>query len=356
MSQPFEVQGADGSVIAIRPGDYYFNTKARARRVMLNSLSADGRRVYACLELATMGYRQELAVTMADGKARPLTPGDVAKQTRLSNQNVRRALAELERAGLARRVADDGKDLRHGHIRMYCWAYPRPAEEGTGSSPARLLPGWFPVSWEPFKPLINRFKLSLTPDEAAARDYFEEGTVVARNLQEATEVAARFLERVCARPRLNKEERKGKKVLKERCGPPPPRNDSHTVEPPPAKAEEEVHALSVESSRYARFKAAYPEKRLDEAKAKPIFESLKPAEQDTVLARLPVFQTCERWQQTPRYIPFASNFLKEKQYASDPPPLFTMTGTDEQVLNRKDLEVIGRVQRGVERLKRGGYA
>jgi hypothetical protein len=220
------ITGADGKVIVVPPKEFYMSVKARARRMMLNSLYTDARRVYACLELATMGYRQELAVTMKDGKPRPLTPSDIAKQTGLSNQNVRRALAELERAGLAKRVADDGKDLRHGHIRIYCWAYPRPAEEGKGNSPARLLPDWFPESWEPFKPLINRFKLSLTPDEAAARDYFEEGAVVARDLQNATEVAARFLERVRARPRLNKEERKGEKEKERTLA-------SYAASPPP---------------------------------------------------------------------------------------------------------------------------
>jgi DNA-binding Lrp family transcriptional regulator len=218
--------GADGKVIVVPPGEFYMSVKDRARRMMRNSLCTDARRVYACLELATMGFRQELAVTMAEGKLRPLTPGDIAKQTGLSNQNVRRALAELERAGLAKRVADDGKDLRHGHIRIYCWAYPRPTEEGKGGSPARLLPGWFPESWEPFRPLISRFKLSLTADEAVARDYFEEGAVIARELQKATEAAARFLERVRARPRLNKEERKGNKKKEEKLA-------SYAASPPP---------------------------------------------------------------------------------------------------------------------------
>src|ERR1035441_1943820 len=118
------IKGADGKPVEIKPGEYYMSVKARARRMMLNSLSTDARRVYACLELATMGYRQELAVTMDEGKRRPLTPNDISKKTGLSKQNVRRALAELERAGLAKRVADDGKDLRHGHIRIYCWADP----------------------------------------------------------------------------------------------------------------------------------------------------------------------------------------------------------------------------------------
>ena len=73
--KPFDIQGADGSTIQVQAGEYYFNTKARCKRMMLNSLSADARRVYACLELATMGFQQELAVTMEKGGTRPLTPG-----------------------------------------------------------------------------------------------------------------------------------------------------------------------------------------------------------------------------------------------------------------------------------------
>jgi hypothetical protein len=66
------IKGAAGEVIVIPPKEFYMSAKAHPRRMMLDSLSTDARRVYACLELATMGYPQELAVTMKDGKLRPL--------------------------------------------------------------------------------------------------------------------------------------------------------------------------------------------------------------------------------------------------------------------------------------------
>lgn len=87
--KPFELTGADAATIAISPGEYYFNTKARCRRIMLNSLSNEARRVYACLELATMGFQQEEAVTMEDGKKRPLAPADICRLTELAKQEVR---------------------------------------------------------------------------------------------------------------------------------------------------------------------------------------------------------------------------------------------------------------------------
>lgn len=229
--RPLLIKGADGKTLEVKPGDYYMSVKARPRRLMFDSLSTDARRVYACLELATMGYRQELAVITENGTQRPLTPNDISKLTGLSRQNVRRALVELERAGFANRVADDGKDLRHGHVWIYSWAYPRKVEKREEITPARGLPAWFPESWEPFKPLINRFKLSLTVDGAVARAYFEEGAIVARELQQATEVAARFLERVRARPLHNKEDRNGNKQEEETLA-------SYANSPPPGTPED----------------------------------------------------------------------------------------------------------------------
>jgi hypothetical protein len=112
--KPFKLTGADRKIIDIPAGEFYFNTKARARRMMLNSLSNDARRIYACLELATIGFQQELAVTMEGGRQRAVTPQDIVRQTSLLKQNVTRGLTELEDAGLAKREADDDKGLRRG--------------------------------------------------------------------------------------------------------------------------------------------------------------------------------------------------------------------------------------------------
>jgi hypothetical protein len=207
-AESFEIQGADGHPIHIPAGEFYFNSKARCRRMMLNSLSADARRVYACLELATMGFQREDAVVMERGKIRPMTPGDVANQTGLDKQRVRAGLEELENEGLAKRESDDGNPLRKGHVRLYSWVEPHPTRPNIKEvARAGYFPSWFPDSWEPFRPLINRFKMRLIPDEVAARSYFEEGARVARCYQEAEELAARFLEGVCAHPAHNKEER-----------------------------------------------------------------------------------------------------------------------------------------------------
>ena len=197
--KPFRITGADGESIDIPPREFYFNTKARARRMMQNSLSSDARRVYACLELATMGFQQELAVIMEGGKQRPLTPGDIGKQTGLTKQNVRRGVVELEDAGLAQRISSDDGALRNGHVQIYSWAVPRtPGRTKSEVVERDYFPPWFPDSWIPLKPLIRRFKYKLPFDEVVVRDYFEEVEVAARDYQRAEEVVTRVLERVCA--------------------------------------------------------------------------------------------------------------------------------------------------------------
>lgn len=315
----FKIKAADGAIFEVPDKEYYFNTKARARRMMFNSLSSDARRVYACLELATMGWQQELAVIMDAGEKRPLTPGDIRQQTGLLKQNVTRGLAELEDAGLAQRVSDDKRALRNGHIQIYSWAVPRPAcVEGQGNHarlPSSSLPPWFPESWEPIKTYISRNRYSLIEDEGIARDYFEDIAEAARAYQEAEMVLARELEPVRARPpkrgRILIDERTER--YKEKEPPPPPPFVNGSSQPVPAKAEEEDRSL------YQKFKAQYPAAHFDEAKAKPFFEGKTPKEQTRILQRLRIYLSCERWKdEDGRWIPLASNWLKTCD--TDPPP------------------------------------
>jgi DNA-binding transcriptional ArsR family regulator len=214
----FKIRGADGKPVVVPDGQYYFNPKARVRRMMLNSLSSEARRGYACLELATMGFQQELAVVaIGKDKTRPMTPSDIVEQTGLSKQHVRRALAELEAEGLAeRRAADGGTALQKGQVRIYSWAVPRTAGSKNGSRARLPFPDWFPKSWEPLKPFITRLKLQISIDEVAARDYLSEGEEAARAYQKAEKVVTRFLERVCARPKTAAhKEKEQKELLKE---------------------------------------------------------------------------------------------------------------------------------------------
>ena len=212
--------GADGEV-RIPDGEWYINTKARARRMMANSLSSDARRVYECLELATMGWKQELAITMDGGKTRPLTPGDIAKQTGLLRQHVTAGLAELERAGLVLRKAPDGGALRKGNVLIYSWAVPRQPKEEDCNRAQLQFPSWFPDSWEPIRPFITRLRLNLVEDNGTARGSIEPVAEAARRYKEAEIELTRALEPFCARPKRESASlyTKNVKILRERTHP-----------------------------------------------------------------------------------------------------------------------------------------
>lgn len=192
MSRPdvFRIAGADGPV-EIAPGEWYINTKARARRMMQNSLSSDARRVHSCLELATMGYSQEIAVTMENGKKRPLLSADIARQTGLHRREVDRSLTELEATGLAeRRPINPSFPLQKGNVEIYSWAYPRePKAPDCPSAWDNPQPEWMPQSWTDPKStisrIIKRFRITPSPDFRPTNEYIEEAERLAKNLRES---------------------------------------------------------------------------------------------------------------------------------------------------------------------------
>lgn len=211
--KPFVIKAADESDLPVAAGEYYFNTKARARRMMEVCLTSDAQRVYACLELHTMGFQQELAVMMEHGQQKPLTSAVICRETGLSKQHVRRGLAELEEWGLAERQATDGGALRNGQILIYSWASPRPEKcKPKGSQIGLPFPKWFPESWAPLKPLIRKLKLteqleSVREKVAISGYLLEEGQKVASLLLETEKVVTEFLEGVLSGLPPNKEER-----------------------------------------------------------------------------------------------------------------------------------------------------
>ena len=367
-ARPFVIRGAADERIEVPAGEYYFNTKARARRMMLNSLSADARRVYACLELATMGYQQELAVTLERGRQRPLTPADVSDQTGLSRQHVRAGLRELETAGLAERRAQDGGHLRKGQVLLYCWATPRRPGEKNCSRAQLQFPQWFPEEWEPLKQLITRRKLLISLDEESARRYISEGVEVARRYKEAEIVAARFLESVCApTPHIRRKEIERKNPPPPPESPPKPTQDDEedfpnqprentntpplvaldvikprgfgvqridlTVKTPPplpagAPAVPAVPAAAwvrgeppTADNSFDRLARDYPRDRFDHAAAAAQWRRKAPAQRQRALDALPKFLTCPRWAETPEYIPTASEWLRKNLYEYEPPRL-----------------------------------
>ena len=74
---------ADGSVppwldeLGVKSGGYFIDSKARGKRAMTSKMFSPAARIHICIGLATMGFQQELAVKMKNGKRLPLTPADI---------------------------------------------------------------------------------------------------------------------------------------------------------------------------------------------------------------------------------------------------------------------------------------
>lgn len=247
-----KITGADNQPIEIAPGAYYVNTKARAQRLMREPLSPEAGRVHACLELATMGFRQELAVKLDRGRKVPLAPADISSQTGLSKQNTRRALVELENAGLAERRSDDGGPLQKGKVLIFSWALPLPSKTGNGSRRATTKSNpELPPSWAPLVALSKRLRIEIDPQKVLS--VIEEGAKIARDYQEAEMAVARFLKGVCAHTKKGAHKSVGRKIVKDKehthPAPETPVAASVTaaapvvrVSPPPSKSSERPKA------------------------------------------------------------------------------------------------------------------
>jgi DNA-binding transcriptional ArsR family regulator len=210
-----EVTGADGQPIIIPEKQWYVTPKARPQRMMRNSLSSEARQVYACLELATMGWRQELAVKMDNGKTVPLTASDLIDQTGLSPQNVRRALIELEEQGLGcRRSTDDGP-LRKGRVEIYSFAVPRPAQKPKYQSRATGILELDDAELKPLQTFLKRWKITPDPEIPIAREGLKSLSDDIAQWEKTGNALRARAESLCAPSRYKEErkERNGKEYL-----------------------------------------------------------------------------------------------------------------------------------------------
>jgi hypothetical protein len=227
---PYTIYGAEGPV-EIPDGEWYIDVMARCERLMTDAfLSADARRVYACITLASIAFKREEALILQDGRLRPMTSKDIRERTGMAKRSVLRAIGELETAGLIKRVPINGDSLQADNIRIFCWSTPRPAEKQRGGTRASPLADFLPAEWGVLKALSKRLKLTVT-EETPVIDWEGDARVpllaeAARVLADAEREAARLLKGLCACPPSNKE---ASNVLQDRktggeeaAAPPPP--------------------------------------------------------------------------------------------------------------------------------------
>ena len=127
--------------LGIGSGEWQLKPKPWLRRVMVDESWPDKARVWACVSLHTFGYSSEVAVTMDRGKPRLLTRADVAKETGMAGNRVRRGLVALEADGWLRRQSASGKeDLERGDIEIHVYGTPKPAQSNPEALDAQEAP------------------------------------------------------------------------------------------------------------------------------------------------------------------------------------------------------------------------
>ena len=210
VSNSFNITSADGSTLPIPAGEYYFNTKARPRRMMKNSLSNTARRVYACLELMTMGWKQELAVVSKDVNA---TREDISERTGIAVQHVSAALAELQAQGLGE-CRESTADKRK--VEIYSWATPRAVEVPDTNVATFVIPEWVPEA-KYLRSFLRRSRKKTYANldhlnETSRRSYLDELNKTAREMEKAELRMSRLLDPNVADPDIYKEDRTDRNI------------------------------------------------------------------------------------------------------------------------------------------------
>jgi hypothetical protein len=267
--------------------------QTRQEALMHDRMATVGERVMAWILRRSWGEFRLYAVR-EDGE--PAYQRDCVRELRISKKSVSSAVSYFQKRGY---LEDRPKML-----------YPVISPSLSGIPPLKV------TYCQDFLQFIEEWKVTYCQD-------FLEEQVLERRLKEIRKV------RFC----LYKKSRKAattkgsilieeKKQILERETPPPPPPLS-LPSPEPEADEEEVE--------YSQFKKLYPPSRLDDAKAKPAFTNLPEKERKQAIIGLRTHLDSERWTRSladndGRFIPLASKFLIERQYAADPPPYISPPG------------------------------
>jgi hypothetical protein len=356
--------------LGLKEGEWFHASKPALRAGMRPTFELKAR-VWCCGRLHAESHQGELAMGMFRGKKIPQSPAGIAqelhqvalafyaeagkdltdeekKTLKVSRQNVRRTLAELEGEGVAERRTADGillrdlsreqlKRLPIGKIRLYFFARPRPAKRvpdvvkrdyvsfpflspSEGRLLSRLLRrfGLDPLRYvasdgyvqEAVKAALADYQQA---DSVARADYEKTENVDAEALKESLDVAAAS-ERIVSNP-VNNLVRKGASGSASASfsgsgaiGDNPSSSSAFPLvsrEAPPARARKAEEEDS--RSLYQVFKAEYPAGHFDEPKTKPCFEEKTKTKQLRVIERLHVYLDCERWKdEDGQWIPFSA--------------------------------------------------
>jgi hypothetical protein len=187
------------AALGIEPGEYFTGSKLKLKRGMKARCFSEAARIWCCLGLHTECFRQELAVKLVGNKRVPLQPVDVAAETGIKKQNIRRGMLQLRAWGLGEIEGEE-----HHEVKLYGWCNPRPVipEEVISRDYLGLEP--VPEQW---RTLFRRFKVRPAAGFEFARDYLDEIECAARDYQKAAEVLKSVLGRSRAGDPIQRKER-----------------------------------------------------------------------------------------------------------------------------------------------------
>ena len=167
--------------VGIGVGEYQQDPKPWWRRGMVDPTWPDKIRVFCCISLHTAGYGSEVAVIKDCGKARLLTRADIARETGLPGNRVRRGVAALESDGWVQRRSASGKeDLERGDIEIHVYGTPKAPQailepQDAKEEPVASFPDGLPdelLKW------LKRAKVHSVP----AGDKLERAKVIAHEI------------------------------------------------------------------------------------------------------------------------------------------------------------------------------
>jgi len=263
---------------------------------------------------------------------------DVCAATKIDKRHFREYMTCLESAGLAKL-----KGLKKDEITIYAWAVPRALPALPLTVEVTRAGTTFAGCSPELAALLKHYRVRIPTDFEARAGTIAELERLARVTREA-ELALRAYVKGHANCDVYKEESKERYFEKNPPPPPFPVGSNGDAPQQPPKAEEE------DGSLYKKFQENYPKQHFDEAKARAEFKRLEPVARERALARLlDPYLACPRWLDgNGRYIPLASNFLHNREFDAEPPPLIQpMKARHETASEDQILEFLQQSRKGV---------
>jgi hypothetical protein len=357
----------------VRAGDTTLTTTARLRFLQRPDIPV---RIRIWATGLLHADRGRLAVKRDEsGNTVPLTPADIVKELNALDTvpcviNCRREFRFLEQMGAMRRVGGS-RGARYS-LRLYFYLKPLPnrliseddeefhtdrsvrMESVSCSNPtylqnALILPAKRGLVKLFLKVLTETHEWEVANDADRSVQIADRSVRIEQSLEPVTELLKSVLEVLLQPPGENGEVanvsnsatdqrvRAPKKTVVSDSENPPykkrPSDQGGRSSSSAVKAEEDDTSLqSIEPTppAYRDFRSLYPKEKLDDAKARIAFNALAPLEKRFCFQGLLAHLTCDRWIKSlannqAKYVPLASNFIKRREYAGDPPPHIDIT-------------------------------